>query len=94
MCVELKGVDSEHFWYGDVMIDVAQLKYEANSLENGATGATIHGLRTVTSMLGFYAKELSGNISYKTLPTTPEKVAKYLKMGNKLGLHTGVIFNE
>ena len=89
---ELKGIDSEHFWYGDVMIDLPAIKYEANSLESGATGATIHGLRTVTSMLDHYARNLAGTLSYKPLPATPEKVEKYLRMANELGLHTGLTF--
>jgi hypothetical protein len=91
--MKLKGIDSEHFWYGEVMIDIAQLKYEANNLENGATGATIHGLRTVTYMLDHYARNLAGTLSYKPTPATPEKVEKYLRMANKLGLHTGVVFD-
>lgn len=90
---ELRAVDADHFWIGRLLVDLNQLRHEANSItgRKGVSIAQIHDISASLMMLERYAAGLADpNHRYADL-VSPEKVAKYLKMANEAGLHTGYV---
>lgn len=87
----LHAVDADHFWIGDLLVDLNQLRHEEESLneaERSKGWRGPHGRRTALYMLENYARDmLSGN--WKLV--TPDKVKRYLVQGNSVGLHTGYV---
>jgi hypothetical protein len=90
--VELKSVDEDHFYFGDVLIDLPQLRFERDNL-NAPDQASkkwfnIHQRNSAIYMLSVYSRYLSLNKNLDLV--TPKNVAKYIKIANELNLHTGV----
>lgn len=90
----LHAIDTDHFWYGDVMVDLVALKYERDSL-NAQTAREkwwdIHGRNSAFYMLDVYARCLAAGKNLDL--ATPENVTRFLREANKYGLHTGVKFD-
>jgi hypothetical protein len=89
MCVELKGVDSEHFWYGDVMIDINQIRYNIQTVDWNT--ARNHCVASALRHLKNAAECLAGTVN----ATTNVRVVKSALYALwQVGIPTGVIFNE
>lgn len=88
---ELRAIDADHFWIGEVMVDLNQLRRERDSLneaERGKGWHGPHGRNTAIYMLEIYAKDL---LAESSKHVTPEKVVRYLSQANSVGLHTGYV---
>lgn len=84
----LHAIDADHFWIGDLMVDINQLYWEANMHRRPSqTAAQVHTIICDLQYLAYCAKSL----------TEPENVhyikhylaAKALARLNSLGLSTG-----
>lgn len=92
--VELRPIDADHFWYGEVMVDLVQLHFELNSLNAQARRQwwDVHERNRVFGDLKRRAEWWS-----KGNPPT-ESDLRYVKerlvIANHFGLHTGVTFTD
>lgn len=91
---ELRPIDADHFWIGEVMVDLNQLRRERDSLneaERNKGWQGPHGRNTAIYMLEVYARDL---LKPDPKHVTPEKVRSYLLQANSVGLHTGYVSKE
>lgn len=82
----LHAIDADHFWLGDLMVDLVQLENEQNrmSLLPKFTDAQIHGIGFNLGSLRLYARRLARGEEAKV-----EAVKHCLGRLNHHGLHTG-----
>lgn len=91
MGVELRGVDADHFWIGEVLVDLNQLWREAQQLSKNQVLGNSHSVVFQLQYLGYVAGELVRG-EYRWI--SAEKAAKSLMKLNSLGLHTGYVNKE
>lgn len=90
----LHAIDADHFWYGDVMVDILSLNHEALRVLDGRRAQADNGKRS--HALGFNLTYLYHVAMCLVKPSKGlrwikiEQVWKALKKLNELGLHTGV----
>lgn len=88
---ELRPIDADHFWIGDVMVDLVQLRREQDrmSLLPKFTDAQIHGIGFSLGSLSLYARRLAKGDQVKV-----ESIKHCLRRLNHHGLHTGYVSKE
>lgn len=86
--VELRPIDAEHFWLGDLLVDLTQLWCEAQQLSKDRALGNSHSVVFNLQYLGYVAGEL---VRGEHRWISPEKTAKALRRLNELGLHTGYV---
>jgi hypothetical protein len=84
----LHAVDADHFWYGDVLVDLNQLRHEASRV----VGAD--KVHSTSSAMGHL---VNTNWLMRNRPFTDSdlRVVRSSLYGlNQAGLHTGVVFKD
>jgi hypothetical protein len=88
----LHGVDADHFWYGDVLVDLNQLRHEELRMGRDRVHYTdwqVHEIGVSMSTLRNYAQRLAKGEQLESW-----RMMYPLKRINQLGLHTGVVFKD
>ena len=94
---ELRAIDADHFWIGEVMVDLVQLRHETESLNTQANASQwwdVHERNRVAGNLGRYAAALAKGEHQDKWPCWAEYIRKNLLTANQHGLHTGYVSKE
>lgn len=82
----LHAIDADHFWLGDLMVDLVQLQREETRMaqEPKYTHAQVHGIGFNLGALRLYGRELAQGLRVEA-----GSIVHVLKRLNYYGLHTG-----